>query len=222
MQDISPEVRGYLAADQKKKKVIDNQFKAAKTSARLHSRMMWYEWRSNLLDDLQRGLARIEEGFRNDDSKLGTKEVQLQTLHSELRSRHEQLLQETEGLERRRREIDEADPAEAAAADEVLAFIQAQVTEKEQKVAYLKKEKEEKAIQLKNLSERQHEVNQVLRDAQVRHDECRGWTAKEVSSLKGIVSTSHLPRHQRLTAVFNRKTGLSTSKDRLVNAVRFR
>jgi kinetochore protein Spc7/SPC105 len=177
----------YLTAPPDQRIVMDNQFKNLKTSARLDARGEWYGWRSTLLHDLRSGLLSTMEGFLRDESVLKEQEEQLDAILPQLIQRHEQLGAQCQQLQQRHDELNSCDREELEQIRERLVAADSGLAEKRQLLAQLKEELSSKEARLEAVKERKIECAAEIKAAERVREECRGWSTKEVTDLKGML-----------------------------------
>ena len=177
------------------KSIMDNQFKNVKTHARLLSKAMWYEWRMKLLDGLKEGLLKIGEGMKEDDRNLTQQKQILQPILPELIEKHEQLESLVQIAQAQADELADCDQDELKEARDDLLSIEQDLEAKQKLVEQLQIQLREKENILGDVVERKQECLEEIKEAEEIHQDCRGWSSKEVSALQGtcqLTSTSAL------------------------------
>lgn len=180
----------YLTAPPDQRIVMDNQFKNLKTSARLDARGEWYGWRSTLLRDLKSGLLSTMEGFLRDESVLKEQEKHLDATLPPLVQRHEQLSAQCKQLQQRHDELNSCDREELEQIRERLVTADAGLAEKRKLLAQLQEELSSKEARIEAVKERKVECAAEIKAAERVREECRGWSTKEVTELKGMFTCS--------------------------------
>ncbi len=173
---------------------MDNQFKNVKTHARLSSKAMWYEWRMKLLDELKKGLRVISKGMEDDELILQKQEGLLNSVLPALIDKHEKLEQENQQLQTRADELANCDQDELNEARTKLQAVEEEISAKKTRVEQMRRELQEKENGIETLSECKEECLAQIKEAERIREECRGWSAREVSSLKGMYNQH---RHQK-------------------------
>lgn len=175
---------------------MDNQFKNVKTHARLSSKAMWYEWRMKLLDELKKGLNSISEGMEQDDLTLRQQEDLLQSVLPALLAKHEALEQESQQLQRHAEELANCDQDELNDARQNLRATEDDIESKRAKIEDITRKLKEKEDGIEAVLESKEECRSHIKEAERVREEYRGWSANEVSILKGPFST-HNPHEPR-------------------------
>lgn len=167
------------------KPIIDNQFKNVKTHARLLSKAMWYEWRMKLLDGLKEGLLRVAEGMDDDDRILIQQEQMLEHVLPGLIEKHEHLENEVQIAQAQADELASCDQDELKDARDSLMSMEMDLEVKQKLVEDLQTELREKENILGDVLERKQDCTAEIKEAERICQDCRGWTAAEVSALHG-------------------------------------
>lgn len=185
---VQPQLfREYVDARPDVKVVMDNQFRNGKTNARLQSKAGWYAWRRQLVDGLRGGLEGIKRGMEEDAAQLAEQEAVLGNTVPELVVQHAELEQQLQNLKQRVEEYDGMDHealsqsrAHLQSADEDLASKSAQLEQ-------LQQQTQDKTETLAAGSELKDEMLEQIAEAERVHEECRGWSGKDVSELRSKV-----------------------------------
>lgn len=177
--------REYIGAAPDVKSIMDNQFKNVKTNARLLSKAMWYEWRMKLLDGLTEGLARIREDMEQDDRSLTQQEQMIQPVLPGLIELHDKIEGQVQIAQTQADELADCDQEELKQARELLDSIDQDVGAKQALVEELQNQLREKEDSLEDVSERKQESVRAIQEAEKTLQDCRGWTASEVTALQG-------------------------------------
>ena len=165
---------------------MDNQFKNMKTNARLLSKAMWYDWRSNLLDDLMQGLVKIKNDFDNDHIALTRYDQSIDDKLPGLEVRYEQLRTECDHLQAHADALASNDREEIEALRGKITEREAEIDEKKRKLAELQAEAQMKEEQVDLLVERKTTFTEEIKEAQRMIEDCRGLSARELAELRGI------------------------------------
>ncbi|KAK7962321.1 uncharacterized protein PG986_003146 [Apiospora aurea] len=179
-----PLFKEYISATPDFKLLMDNQFKNVKTHARLLSKAMWYEWRMKLQDGLKEGLVTIAKDMEDDDQLLQKQESMLNVSLPNLMKTYEALEQEHSSLRSMAQELAECDPEELEAARAELGDVDSDVAEKMRKIEELQQVLGETESTIEDMVERKQECLTAIDEAEKIREECRGWSSKEISTLK--------------------------------------
>ena len=185
-EDNPPLFKEYMSAAPEFKSLMDSQFKNVKTHARLLSKAMWYEWRSQLQEGLREGLVRIAEGMDADEQLLQRGRKLLDSALPALEERRSALTAERDDLQAVARELADCDPEDLRAARADLADADADIRAKTQKIEELRAQLEESESAVGDLTRRKRECLADIEEAEKVREECRGWTSNEITSLKGL------------------------------------
>ncbi len=178
-----------MSATPEFKILMDNQFKNVKTHARLLSKAMWYEWRTQLQDGLKEGLVKIADDMDSDDQLLQKQQKLLDSVLPTLSAKVEALQAEHDNLQSIAQELADCDPEDLQAARTDLTEVDADIRAKMQKIKELEEQLDETESSISHLSQMKQECVAGIEEAEKIREECRGWTSNEISSLKG---QSHL------------------------------
>jgi kinetochore protein Spc7/SPC105 len=184
-EENPPLFREYISAPAEIKVLMDNQFKNVKTHARLLSKAMWYEWRMKLQDGLKEGLVKIADDMTNDAQMLDTQEELLQSIVPKLVERLEQLEDVHGNLVASAEELAGCNPEELQEARADLVAAEQEIEEKAARIAELRRQLAESEAGVESLSSQKQRCLEDIRDAEKIREECRGWTATEIGTLKG-------------------------------------
>ena len=187
-EENPPLFKEYMSAAPEFKSLMDSQFKNVKTHARLLSKAMWYEWRSQLQEGLREGLVKIAEGMDSDEQLLQKEQKLLDAALPGLAERFEALRTERDNLEAVARELADCDPEDLQAARTDLADADADIRAKMQKIEELRGQLDEAESAVGDLSQKKRECLADIEEAEKIREECRGWTSMEITSLKGSSS----------------------------------
>jgi kinetochore protein Spc7/SPC105 len=182
-----PLFREYMSAPPDERAIMDNQFKNMKTNARLQSKAGWHAWRSQLLNDLKAGLLQSTADFDMDDALLSKQEELLNATLPDLVSYGEELESRRVQLQERADELSSVDLDELEATRERLVAADAEIEEKSRLLAELQREFAEKEAHVEAVIERKAECLEEIKKAEHVREEYRGWSASEVTILKGTL-----------------------------------
>lgn len=184
-EENPPLFKEYMSATPEFKMLMDNQFKNVKTHARLLSKAMWYEWRTQLQDGLKEGLIKIAEGMDSDEQLLQKEQKLLDSALPALLNKVGALQVEHDNLQAISRELADCDPEDLQAARADLTELDADVRIKMQKIEELRQQLNETESTIGVMSQKKQECLADIEEAEKIREECRGWTSKEISSLRG-------------------------------------
>lgn len=180
-----PLFKEYMTATPDVKALMDNQFKNVKTHARLDSKSEWYRWRMDLQNGLMEGLIKIAEGMSTDEKVLQKQQDLLASVMTDVVSRYEALLEESQNLEQAARELADSDPAELEASREELSNLDSDIVAKKKLIAELRQQYEESEAEVQVLSAKKEGCLGDIRESERIREECRGWTSAEIDSFRG-------------------------------------
>ncbi|KAK8103891.1 chromosome segregation protein [Apiospora kogelbergensis] len=179
-----PLFKEYISANPDFKLLMDNQFKNVKTHARFLSKAMWYEWRMKLQDGLKEGLVTIAKDMEDDEQLLQKQENMLSGILPDLLETYGALEQEHGSLQSVAQEIAECDPEELEAARTELGDVDSDIAEKMRKIEELQQVLGETESTIQDMVNRKQECLTAIEEAEKIREECRGWSSKEISTLK--------------------------------------
>jgi kinetochore protein Spc7/SPC105 len=185
-EENPPLFREYMSSTPDVKAMMDNQFKNVKSHARLLSKAMWYEWRMKLQDGLKEGLVKIAEGMAEDGRVLSEEQKLLSSVAPSITARFESLTEEHYNLELAARELADCDPTDLESARSELAAVESDIEMKTRRIAELRQQLEESEVGIKRLTEQKQQCHEEIKEAERIREECRGWSTKEISALKGM------------------------------------
>jgi kinetochore protein Spc7/SPC105 len=184
-EENPPLFREYISASADVKNIMDNQLKNVKTHARLLSKGMWYEWRMTLLATLKDGLQRTAECMVKDEKTLDHQQALLESVLPRLIHQAEQCSSEEADLEIAAEELASCDQGELNDARHRLVTVDADIEVKKQLISDLRKQLEGNEAAIAADSEQKDLCLEEIREAEKVREECRGWSSKEISALKG-------------------------------------
>ncbi|KAF2231158.1 Spc7-domain-containing protein [Viridothelium virens] len=179
--------REYSGASRAQRAIMDKQFGNVKTNARLLSKGMWYEWRSQLLKGLKVGFEGIAEGMERDGKILEEKERMIAGVLPELQARRESLETEKQVLEQQVRDVNESDREELDEVREGLVDVGKEIEEKKRMLEQLQKYVREKNDAIETSQEKKAEMIAEIKEAERIREESCGWSAVEVRGLQESV-----------------------------------
>ncbi|KAL1966659.1 hypothetical protein VTN77DRAFT_4070 [Rasamsonia byssochlamydoides] len=185
--DNPPLFREYVTARPDIRLLMDNQFRNVKTHARLLSKAMWYEWRMKLLEGLKEGLDRHVEEMKADDAILSKQEKILNSVVPGLVEKHSTLQSEATKLQQIVDEMENCDQDELRRARERLAKLDAEIAAKKKQLQEMQEDLQDKVDTIEAGAELKSEFMTQIREAERIKEECRGWSVKEVNTLKASV-----------------------------------
>lgn len=185
--------RDYLSAPPDERAVMDVQFKNLKTNARLKTKEIWYEWRSNLLATVRAGLEKTNADFAADATALKKQEQILDGALPDLQMQHQLLQEEADHLKRREEELKGEDKEELEAARESLLATEGGIEAKKALIAALQQQIKDKETSIDAVRERKSDCHAEIKAAEKVREECRGWSASEVNVLKGMIPPQPAP-----------------------------
>jgi len=185
LEENPPLFQEYMNATPDFKLIMDNQFKNVKTHARLLSKAMWYEWRSQLQDGLKEGLVRIGEGMDNDEKLLNKEQKLLDSVLPGLQKQLDTLELEHRDLRLAADELADCDPEDLDAARDELEGLGEDVATKMAKIEALQAQLAATESSLVDCTERRAQCLSDIEEYEKVREECRGWTSSEISVLKG-------------------------------------
>jgi len=187
LEENPPLFQEYMNATPDFKLIMDNQFKNVKTHARLLSKAMWYEWRSQLQDGLKEGLVRIGEGMDNDEKLLNKEQKLLDSVLPGLQKQLDTLELEHRDLRLAADELADCDPEDLDAARDELEGLGEDVATKMAKIEALQAQLAATESSLVDCTERRAQCLSDIEESEKVREECRGWTSSEISVLKAEV-----------------------------------
>ncbi|KJZ77327.1 hypothetical protein HIM_03051 [Hirsutella minnesotensis 3608] len=186
-EENPPLFREYMSATPDVKALMDNQFKNVKTHARLLSKAMWYEWRMKLQDGLKEGLISIAEGMDRDDKNLEEQQEILAGVLPAVSARYTSLQEQHDNLQEVAQELADCDPAELQSARDELVALDEDVAVKRKEIAELRQQLEASTTEVEELSQKKAECLEEIEQSEKTREKFRGWTSKEVNTLKARV-----------------------------------
>lgn len=184
-----PLFREYATAAPDIRLMMDNQFRNVKTHARLLSKATWYEWRMKLLEGLKDGLNRHVDEMKADGGLLSKYEELLNSVVPELVQRHSSLEEQASTMQQLADEMENCDQEELRGARQRLSTIDDEIASKKRQLEGMQKDVEDKTDAIDAGTELKTEFVAQIQEAERVKQECRGWSAKEISDLKVSVRT---------------------------------
>ncbi|KAJ5590458.1 hypothetical protein N7450_004430 [Penicillium hetheringtonii] len=182
-----PLFREYVTAPPDIRVIMDNQFRNVKTHARLLSKATWYEWRMKLLEGLKEGLIRHVDDMKADDALLSKREELLANAVPPLTEKHASLEQEANILRQLVEEMESCDQDELRGARQKLSIVDEEIEAKKRELEQLQAEVQEKTEIVDAGTEMRDEFMSQIQEAERIKEECRGWSARDISELKDSV-----------------------------------
>ncbi|RYP86124.1 hypothetical protein DL770_004958 [Monosporascus sp. CRB-9-2] len=213
LEENPPLFKEYMSATPEFKLLMDNQFKNVKTHARLLSKAMWYEWRTQLQDGLKEGLVKIAEGMTSDEQFLQKEQKLLDSVLPALSERLEALQTEHDNLQAIAQELADCDPEDLEAARADLTEVDADVRAKMQKIEELHQQLIETEATIGQMTEKKQECLADIQEAEKIREECRGWTSNEISSLKAKVEDLEKQHGWAITGIADTTVSMSYQKE---------
>ncbi|KAI1392821.1 Spc7-domain-containing protein [Hypoxylon trugodes] len=213
LEDNPPLFKEYMSATPEYKLFLDNQFKNVKTHARLLSKAMWYEWRMKLQDGLKEGLVKIAEGMTADERSLRKMQELLDSALPKLMTKFESLTTEHDNLKSAAQELADCDPEDLQAARSELTDLDSDIQEKMQKIEQLRQQLSETESNIGELSQKKKEYTTDIEAAEKVREECRGWTASEVNTLKARVDALEREHGWAITGTVGTSLSMTYKKE---------
>ncbi|KAJ6110619.1 hypothetical protein N7486_002854 [Penicillium sp. IBT 16267x] len=182
-----PLFQEYVTAPPDIRVIMDNQFRNVKTHARLLSKATWYEWRMKLLEGLMQGLHRHVDDMKADDELLSKREELLGSTVPSLVEKNALLEDEANNLQRLVEEMESCDQDELREAREKLSNVEDEIEAKKRELQQLQNEVHEKTVSIEAGTEMREEYMTQFQEAERVKEECRGWSARDISDLKASV-----------------------------------
>ncbi|RYP41850.1 hypothetical protein DL767_000679 [Monosporascus sp. MG133] len=213
LEENPPLFKEYMSATPEFKVLMDNQFKNVKTHARLLSKAMWYEWRTQLQDGLKEGLVKIAEGMTSDEQFLEKEQKLLDSVLPALSERLDALQTEHDNLQAIAQELADCDPEDLEAARADLTEVDADVRAKMRKIEELHQQLTETEAAIGEMTERKQECLADIQEAEKIREECRGWTSNEISSLKAKVEDLEKQHGWAVTGIADTTVSMSYQRE---------
>ncbi|KAJ5232281.1 hypothetical protein N7468_005237 [Penicillium chermesinum] len=185
--DNPPLFQEYVNAPPDIRVIMDNQFRNVKTHARLLSKATWYEWRMKLLEGLKEGLSRHVDDMTADDELLSAREALLSSTVPPLMEKHALLEKEANDLQILVEEMESCDQDELRETRKMLSNIDEEIEVKKRELRQLQEELEGKTVAIESGTEMRDEYLAQIQEAERMKEECRGWSARDISELKASV-----------------------------------
>ncbi|KAF2717154.1 Spc7-domain-containing protein [Polychaeton citri CBS 116435] len=195
-----PLITAYMASESEQREAIDTQLRDIKANARYRSKEMWYGWRSQLLEDLMKGLQGIGENLIKDDETLQQAEQVLKQALPPLEQQHENVVAEAEELEQSVAATSEEEKAELDGLRNNLSNANLEVEEKRKILNALHAQVHEQEQLVGHLLEVKSECTDAIKEADRVREACRGVSMKEVSELKASVDALETKHGWKVTS----------------------
>jgi kinetochore protein Spc7/SPC105 len=189
LENQPPLFHEYGVASTAEKNIMDIQLRDLKTNARLQSKSGWHNWRSQLLDDLKRGLLQTSLDLDQDDKLLVQAEKAFENILPSLLLREKDLEQEVNVLEERKQDAEENTGAEIKEARTQLLALETELNEKEALLESLKSDLESQQSSLEDARSWRAENVAAIGEADRITEEYRGWSVSEVTVLQSKLTT---------------------------------
>ncbi|KAI9376712.1 hypothetical protein BJX61DRAFT_488959 [Aspergillus egyptiacus] len=186
--DNPPLFREYMTAPPDIRLLMDNQFRNVKTHTRLLSKATWYEWRMKLLEGLKEGLDRHVKEMKGDDGMLSKYEAILNEAVPALATKHSSLQEKAAHLQQLADELENCDQEELRNARGRLSTIEDEIAAKKKMLEEMQVQIQDKTDTIETGGELKAEFMAQIQEAERVKEECRGWSAKEISELKEAVN----------------------------------
>ncbi|KAK5110293.1 hypothetical protein LTR62_006146 [Meristemomyces frigidus] len=187
-EETPPLIQAYVNASPARRATLDAHMREMKTHARFRSKETWYQWRSQLLDDLMKGLSGIGEGLLRDDEVLQQTEQVLEDVLPGLVEGKESLVSEFTRLEEALSATSEQEKADLDAARERLVEVDGELGERRRLLAELRHEAEEQEAESVDLQESKTEFVAAIREAERVRESSRGVSLNEIATLKESIT----------------------------------
>ncbi|SMR53375.1 unnamed protein product [Zymoseptoria tritici ST99CH_3D1] len=187
LREQPPLIQAYVHATPERKIALDVQMRDMKTFARLQSKELWYEWRSQLLDELMVGLQNIGEGLIKDDEILGQSEQIVDQVLPALVEQHEALQEEADRLEADVNAVTDEEKEELQVARGRLTDVDADIAEKKLLLETLQDQVQEQDELAEKLQRSNAEFTAATHEANRVREACRGVSLNEITELKASV-----------------------------------
>lgn len=220
--DNPPLFREYVTAPPDIRVIMDNQFRNVKTHARLLSKATWYEWRMKLLEGLKEGLLRHAEDMKADEELLSKREELLNQTVPPMAEKHASLEQEAGNLQQLVEEMENCDQDELRGARQKLSGVEDEIEAKKKELQQLQEEVQDKTVLIESGTELREEFMAQIQEAERVKEECRGWSARDISDLKGKFVQLHVALCCLLTGKSNSFCPANRAPNGLVNHICFK
>ncbi|KAJ5641688.1 hypothetical protein N7490_005688 [Penicillium lividum] len=205
-----PLFREYVDAPPDIRVIMDNQFRNVKTHARLLSKATWYEWRMKLLEGLMQGLHRHVDDMKADDELLSKREELLSRTVPSLVEKNASLEDEANNLKQLVEEMERSDQDELRETREKLSNVDDEIEAKKRELQQLQNEIHEKTVSIEAGTEMRDTYMAEFQEAERVKEECRGWSARDISDLKASV---HKIERQTGWSITSASTPTESSSD---------
>jgi kinetochore protein Spc7/SPC105 len=179
--------REYVDARPDVRMVMDNQFRNAKSYARLQSREGWYAWRGQLVEGLRGVLEGIKQGMQDDAKQLNRQDETLSSVLPQLSQHYAKLEQQMADLERAADEFEAVDRGTLLKSRSHMKRVDDECSQKLALLQALQEQIRDKDDALSAAEELKMEMRDQIVEAERVREECRGWATKDVLALKAKV-----------------------------------
>lgn len=180
-----PLLQDYVNASAHDRAILDSQMRDMKTHARFKSKEMWYGWRSQLLNDLIKGVSSIGDSLAQDELAIKEAEDFVEGTVPDLIAQHDLLHEQANALEEALTAIPDDEREELEGVRAQLARADKDLDEKRRLLEQLEQEGEEQEALIEDLAEARSETAAVIQEAERVREACRGISQEEITTLTG-------------------------------------
>lgn len=174
----------YVDARPDQKAIMDNQFRNAKTNARLQSKEGWYSWRGQLVDGLHSGLEGVKLNLEKDEQTLVDQQTALEDILPQYHAKQKSLEQQLSSLRKRLSDLESFDRATLQVNRQKLVAKDREISQKSSHLSKLQQQLEEKKEVLSQASELRQEMSDQIEEALRVQEEQSRWHSSDVSASK--------------------------------------
>jgi len=178
-------IQEYILGDANQRMVLDQRMTDMRNRARLQSKEVWYNWRSDLLQGLQDALRNTEGELENDGVELSRREALIDELLPFATNQKQGLEQELERLQQIAAEQSEEDKEALDKARSQLVELDANVMEQRATLQQLQDDLDEQERLAEEYVEGKVEVEAAITEASRMREVCRGISTDEALAFKG-------------------------------------
>ncbi|GAM84331.1 hypothetical protein ANO11243_023250 [Dothideomycetidae sp. 11243] len=184
--DPPPFLRAYMSASPEQRAQWDRLVVDVKTRARLHSKELWYGWRTQLLLGLQEGLRGIERGLDGDVAELRKRREIIEDVLPSAVAERAQLIEELASLQdiAAQNSVDDREMLDSAR--EELLEVDEAVTEQREVLYQLQAQLEEQKQLVDMLNDGKSEAVAAIEEAHRVKEASRGISKAEAASYQGM------------------------------------
>lgn len=184
--EAPPFMRAYAQGSAEQRAQWDRLISDVRTRSRLHSKELWYGWRTQLLQGLQEGLRGVERGLDSDAAELRARKERIQEVLPSALEERERLLRELAELRETADQHSSDDKEELDAARDKLLEVDAEVVETREALEQLRAELEEQERMAEMLLESKNEATAAIAEAQRVKEASRGISKEEMAAYQGM------------------------------------